>query len=160
VVVAAIDGVLKLTLAPKAVPPVATLYHFKVPALAVADKATIPVSHLLPGVVVKIVGIAVTVMKSPIVLISLPLKLVATNVTLYVPVALYCTVGFCSVDVAGVPPGKLQFHTDGALAEVSVKVTVLPTQIAVGAAEKFATGGVTGQLAMTSIAAPLPAPPK
>ncbi len=46
---------------PKLVPPVAALYQFNVPALAVAPKVTVPVEHLADGVVPDTVGIALTV---------------------------------------------------------------------------------------------------
>ncbi len=46
---------------PKDVPPEAALYQFRVPALAVAPKVTVPVEHLAAGVVPLIVGIAFTV---------------------------------------------------------------------------------------------------
>ena len=46
---------------PKLVPPVAALYQFNVPALAVAPKVTVPVEHLAAGVVPDTVGIAFTV---------------------------------------------------------------------------------------------------
>lgn len=59
--VALIDGVTKLFPVTKADPPVATSNHFKVPALAVALKLTLPASHLVPGVVVRIVGIMLIV---------------------------------------------------------------------------------------------------
>jgi len=40
---------------PKAVPPVIALYHLTVaPALAVAPRSTVPVPHLVPGVVLAI----------------------------------------------------------------------------------------------------------
>ena len=42
---------------PKLVPPVAALYQFNVPALAVAPKVTVPVEHLAAGVVPDTVGI-------------------------------------------------------------------------------------------------------
>ena len=49
---------LKLVPVAKAVPPIAALYHDKVPALEVALKVTIPAPHRLAGVVELTVGIA------------------------------------------------------------------------------------------------------
>lgn len=55
------DGVTKVFPVPKMVPPVGTLYQFKVPELAVAAKVTLPVSQRLPGVVDVTVGAEFTV---------------------------------------------------------------------------------------------------
>ncbi len=49
-------GVTKLVPVPKETPPVKALYQFKVPALAVAFKVTVPLPQRLPGVTVVIVG--------------------------------------------------------------------------------------------------------
>jgi hypothetical protein len=49
-------GVLKLAPVAIAVPPVAVLYQFIVPALQDADKATIPGPQLKPGVIPVIIG--------------------------------------------------------------------------------------------------------
>ncbi len=46
---------------PKLVPPVATLYQFNVPALAVAPNVTVPLPQTEPGVVPDTVGKALTV---------------------------------------------------------------------------------------------------
>ena len=46
---------------PKLVPPVAALYQFNVPALAVAPKVTVPLPQTEPGVVPDTVGKAFTV---------------------------------------------------------------------------------------------------
>ena len=46
---------------PSDVPPVKAAYQFNVPALAVAPKVTVPVAHLEAGVVPDIVGMALTV---------------------------------------------------------------------------------------------------
>ena len=46
---------------PSDAPPVAAAYQLIVPALAVAPNVTVPVPHLDPGVVPVIVGIALTV---------------------------------------------------------------------------------------------------
>ena len=46
---------------PKLVPPVAVLYQFNVPALAVAPKVTVPLPQTEPGVVPDTVGKALTV---------------------------------------------------------------------------------------------------
>ena len=43
------------------VPPVGTLYQFKVPAEPVALKDNVPASHLAAGVVVRTLGVAFTV---------------------------------------------------------------------------------------------------
>jgi type IV secretory pathway VirB2 component (pilin) len=55
-VVAEIDGVVKLVPVPKLAPPVAAAYQLMVPPLDAALKVTMPVPHLLPGVVPVIVG--------------------------------------------------------------------------------------------------------
>ncbi|MNE45762.1 hypothetical protein D3C80_1400670 [compost metagenome] len=44
------------------------------------------------------------------VLVSAPTLFETVSVTLYQPGAAYVTFGFCEVDVAGLPPGKLQSH--------------------------------------------------
>ena len=67
------DGVGKTGPVPNTEPPVATLYHLKTPALAVACKVTEPLLHLDPGVVVATVGTAVTVIYPVWVTVSLPL---------------------------------------------------------------------------------------
>ena len=54
-------GVVKLVPVAKLVPPVAALYQLIVPALAAAVKATVPVPHLLAGVLEVMVGIAFSV---------------------------------------------------------------------------------------------------
>ena len=56
----------KLVPVPKLVPPVAVEYQFIVPADAVAPKTTVPVPHLLPGVVVFIVGAVLMVAVIPV----------------------------------------------------------------------------------------------
>jgi hypothetical protein len=54
-------GVVKLVPVPRDVPPVEAAYQLIVPALAVAPNTTVPVPHLEAGVVPVIVGIALTV---------------------------------------------------------------------------------------------------
>ena len=51
------EGVVYEVPVPSKVPPVATAYQFKVPALAVAPKVIIPASHRDPGVVEVITGV-------------------------------------------------------------------------------------------------------
>jgi hypothetical protein len=51
----------KLLVVAKAVPPVAAAYQIVLPALEVAERVTLPVPHLLAGVVPVIVGVAFTV---------------------------------------------------------------------------------------------------
>src|SRR5258705_10178253 len=80
------------------------------------------------------------------VLVSEPMALVLVSVTLYVPGALYVTVGFCAVDVVGVPPGKLHDHDVGLPVLRSVKFTVILLQPLVGVPLKLATGALTLQL--------------
>jgi hypothetical protein len=46
---------------PNEEPPVEAAYQFNIPALAVAPNATVPASHLLPGVVVLTDGVVLTV---------------------------------------------------------------------------------------------------
>ena len=50
-------GVMKLVPVPKLEPPVAAAYQLMVPADAVAPNVTVPIPHLLFGVVPVIVGI-------------------------------------------------------------------------------------------------------
>ena len=45
----------------KLVPPVAAAYQFKVPALAVAPKVTVPVPQRLAGVLAVMVGVVFTI---------------------------------------------------------------------------------------------------
>ena len=56
-----ITGVVKFVPVPILTPPVLPEYQFIVPADEVADKVTVPLPHLLPGVVPVIVGIGLTV---------------------------------------------------------------------------------------------------
>ena len=42
-------------------PPVAAAYQLSVPALAVAERSTVPASHLEPGVLPVMLGVLVTV---------------------------------------------------------------------------------------------------
>ena len=55
------DGVTKLLLVDKAVPPVGLAYQIVLPALEVAFKVTEPASQRLAGVVELIVGVVFTV---------------------------------------------------------------------------------------------------
>ena len=51
------------------------------------------------------------------------------------------TVGFCAVDEAGEPPGKVQVQEEGLLMDRSLKLTVSGTQPSVTSATKLACGG-------------------
>ncbi len=55
------SGVVNEVPVPRLAPPVAAAYQLIVPAEAVAPRVTVPVPHMLPGVVAVIVGIAFTV---------------------------------------------------------------------------------------------------
>ena len=55
----------------------------------------------------------VIVMYEVKVLLVLPFGFAAIKVTGYVPAALYVITGFCSVELAGVPPGNDQVHELG-----------------------------------------------
>ena len=55
------EGVRKKLPDPNEVPPVGTLYQLSVPALAVACKVSVPVSHRLAGVVAVIAGVGLAV---------------------------------------------------------------------------------------------------
>ena len=59
-----IDGVVKLLPVPKTLPPVATLYQFKVPALAVAPRVTVPESQTCEGEVDVILGVTLMVART------------------------------------------------------------------------------------------------
>ena len=51
------------------------------------------------------------------------------SVTSYIPGVLYCTDGFCEVEVDGEPPGKSQVQVSGSPPQVrSLKFTVEPVQ--------------------------------
>jgi hypothetical protein len=60
-VVELILGVVKLVPVPRELPPVEAEYQLIVPALAVAPRVTVPVPHLVAGVVPVIEGTGVTV---------------------------------------------------------------------------------------------------
>jgi hypothetical protein len=83
---------------------------------------------------------ATTVIYPVFVSTSEPLALVAVSVTSYVPAVEYTTVGFCAVEVDGVPPGKDHDHEVGVKVVRSVNVTDPPEHTLCGA-EKSATGG-------------------
>jgi hypothetical protein len=64
---------------PSDAPPVEAAYQFIVPALAVAPSITVPVPHLDPGVVPVIVGMALTVaMTAVLVAVVQPLFVAST----------------------------------------------------------------------------------
>ena len=50
-------------------------------------------------------------------------------------------VGFCAVELDGVPPVNVQLHEVGVLVLKSVKLTVLPSHKVVGVPLNSATGG-------------------
>ena len=60
-VVALMAGVTKFTPVPKALPPLAAANQLRVPALAVADRVTVPAPHLSAGVVAVTDGVTFTV---------------------------------------------------------------------------------------------------
>ena len=51
-------------------------------------------------------------------------------------------VGFCDVEVPGLPPANVHDHDVGVLVLTSVKSIASPSQITVLVAKKSATGGV------------------
>lgn len=55
------DGVAKLIPVPNVEPPLAAAYQFKVPALAVAPRVSVPVPQRVAGVVAVIVGVVLMV---------------------------------------------------------------------------------------------------
>ncbi len=61
------------------VPPVAAAYQFKVPALAVAPKVTVPVPHIDAGVVVVTVGVVFTVAMTAVLVAVVQPVLVAST---------------------------------------------------------------------------------
>ncbi len=69
---------MKLVPVAKLVPPVAAAYQLIVPALAAAVKATVPVPHLLAGVLDVIVGIVFTTTATAVD-VSLQLLALVTN---------------------------------------------------------------------------------
>lgn len=72
----------------------------------------------------------------------LPPAEVTTSVTSYTPGTKYCTVGFSSVEVLGVPPGNSQAQLTGSPEEISVKVVVNTAQPLLVLTEKPASGSV------------------
>ena len=52
------------------------------------------------------------------------------------------TVGFCKVEVAGVPPAIVQLQDVGVFVELSVKLTVCPIHVVEADVVKDATGTV------------------
>jgi hypothetical protein len=79
VVVALILGVVNEVPVASNVPPVAAAYQFKVPALAVAPKVTVPVPQRLAGVVAVTVGIAFTVAMTAVLVAVVQPVLVAST---------------------------------------------------------------------------------
>ncbi len=72
-------GVVNEVPVPSDVPPVAAAYQFKVPALAVAPKVTVPVPHIDAGVVAVTVGIEFTVaMTAVLVAVVQPVLIAST----------------------------------------------------------------------------------
>ena len=64
---------------PSDVPPVKAAYQFNVPALAVAPKVTVPVPHTELGVVPEMVGTALTVATTALLLAEVqPLAVAST----------------------------------------------------------------------------------
>ncbi len=61
------------------VPPVAAAYQFKVPALAVAPKVTVPVPHIAAGVVAVTVGVVFTVATTAVLVAVVQPVLVAST---------------------------------------------------------------------------------
>ena len=76
--VALMLGVVKLVPVAKLVPPVEFAYQLIVPALAAAVKATVPVPHLLAGVLEVIVGMVFTTTATAVE-VSLQLLALVTN---------------------------------------------------------------------------------
>ena len=113
-----------------------------------AQPAGTKVVAVNPSVIGKAIPFASrTVIYAVFVSTSEPNALVAVSVMVLVPGVLNTTVGFTSVDVAGVAPGpKSQLYVK-AFVERLVNVTELPAQIRVGVPVKSATGGVIVALA-------------
>ena len=78
-VVALMLGVVNEVPVPSDVPPVAAAYQFKVPALAVAPKVTVPVPQRLAGVVAVTVGMAFTVAMTAVLVAVVQPVLVAST---------------------------------------------------------------------------------
>ena len=73
------DGVVNDVPVPRLVPPVAAAYQFIVPAEAVAPRVTVPVPHVLPGVVPVIVGIGLIVATTAVLVAVVQPPLVAST---------------------------------------------------------------------------------
>ena len=68
-------GVVKEVPVPREEPPLEAAYQLMVPALAEAERPTVPVPHLAAGVVLLIVGMALTVATTAVLeLVLLPLS--------------------------------------------------------------------------------------
>ncbi len=72
-------GMVRLVPVPNNEPPVASLYHFKVPAEAVADKTAVPVPQIEAGVVAVMVGTGFTVATTAVLVAVVQLLLVAST---------------------------------------------------------------------------------
>ena len=72
-------GVINVVPVPNDEPPVIAAYQFNVPALAVAPNVTVPVPHTEPGVVPEMVGTALTVATTALLLaVVQPLAVAST----------------------------------------------------------------------------------
>lgn len=91
---------------------------------------------------VETVGEALTV--SVCVMVLEPFAFVAMSVMVFVPAVDHVTpLGFCTVEVAGVPPVNVHDQLVGVLVELSVKATPAPVQAVVGFMANAATGANT-----------------
>ena len=88
-----------------------------------------------------VVGVALTEICAVLVcVVPVPRPLDAVSVTVYVPGVLYVITGFCTDEVAGVPPGKDHDQLVGARSDASEKLTVPPAQ----SIRRFAVKSVSG----------------
>ena len=67
------------------------------------------------------------------------------NETSKLPAVKYEILGFCSLDVFGVPPSKVHYHEVGSLVEVSVNWIVSPAIMVVLSAVKCASILISGE---------------
>lgn len=74
-----IEGVLNEVPDPMAVPPVAELYQYKLPALAVAPKVTVPASQREPGTTETMAGELLIVAVTDTLLFMVQLELEAST---------------------------------------------------------------------------------
>lgn len=98
-----------------------------------------PVRHWFAEEVNVLAGFGNTLMNSTLISSSPSSPLLDFKCTVKTPGVLYVTVGFCTIDVTGLPPLKVQVQPVGFSVVKSVKFTDCPAQMTVMLAVKSAT---------------------